>query len=312
MKKSSAETLQKSLSRQLIILSGIIMVSFAAANLAGTATIPLILKLINNTQGSAPISHDRNIFKVHRSNFFQIKKNIKERNLFNLSGEFPNEEEQKSQIVEKTKEDFDLNAACNPPSIKLDLIGTIDIGPKNSIATIKESTGEAEVYQVGETILDHENIQIVKIDRNMVVLNNLGVKECLVIDVEKAIRGREVEIIEGLAEEPAQPQEQLTEVNASFVESELGDGFSKILQSARLVPNTKNDIVGFKVFDIKAGTLLDKIGLKNGDIITHVNNTNLTPEQGFSLYQALMDEKEILIRVVNSQNTPSVLRVFIK
>jgi general secretion pathway protein C len=84
-------------------------------------------------------------------------------------------------------------------------------------------------------------------------------------------------------------------VDASYVEGELGPGFGKIVDAARLVPNTiDGGINGFKIFAIKGGTLFARVGLQNGDVITQVNETSMKqPEQGFALYQAFQDEKEV-------------------
>jgi type II secretory pathway component PulC len=56
---------------------------------------------------------------------------------------------------------------------------------------------------------------------------------------------------------------------------------------------------GFKIFAIDQSSMLGKTGLQNGDIITQVNETSLKqPEQGFTLYQAFQDEKEVRILIL--------------
>ena len=101
-------------------------------------------------------------------------------------------------------------------------------------------------------------------------------------------------------------------LESDWVEQELGDGFGKILQTSRLVPASKEGkFLGFKVFSITPGSLLEKVGLKNSDIITQVNDQILDAENGFALFQAFMDEREINIHTLRN-NSSSVVRVQIK
>ena len=80
------------------------------------------------------------------------------------------------------------------------------------------------------------------------------------------------------------------------------------------MPNTNadNGMNGFKIFAIDKASLIGRIGLKNGDIITGVNEVSLKqPEQGFQLYQALQDEREITIKV-ERKGKPKTINIQIK
>ena len=98
------------------------------------------------------------------------------------------------------------------------------------------------------------------------------------------------------------------------MQDELGPGFGTIIQKARLVPNTTdNQMNGFKIFAIDQASLLGKTGLQNGDVITQVNETSLKqPEQGFALYQAFQDEKEVRIHILRHGTTPMMITCRIK
>ena len=99
-----------------------------------------------------------------------------------------------------------------------------------------------------------------------------------------------------------------------YVQDELGPGFGTIIQKARLVPNTTDaQMNGFKIFAIDQSSLLGKTGLQNGDIITQVNETSLKqPEQGFTLYQAFQDEREVRIHILRRGTTPMTITCRIK
>ena len=315
--KEDLKKIQDRFLKQSIFLCGILLISYTAAAIVGAASIPLIMPKftksgINKHNDSVQIS---SISLQNRPNFHKIKKDIKERNIFNIDGEYPKEDVKKAiQTVDKNIEDFDESAACVPTTLNIKLIGTIELGVGKSIATIQEKgISESDIYKVGESIIGHEDTRIVSIERNRVVINNSGNKECIMINDEEFLKGREVYIEAPNSEQNTGGETQIVELSAKYVEKELGDGFSKIIQSARLVPHTQdNKVMGFKIFGIQKGTLLDQIGLQNGDIINQVNETVLEPENGFALYQALMDEKEVAIKLMRKGITPKVLRVFIK
>ena len=103
-------------------------------------------------------------------------------------------------------------------------------------------------------------------------------------------------------------------MSSEWVEKELGPGFSKVIQSARLVPNTIDEdrVNGFKIFAIKPGTLFSKVGFRNGDIIQKVNDVSLEQvEQGFALYQTFQEDQEIVFNIVRKDN-PKTISVMIK
>ncbi len=247
------------------------------------------------------------------NNYRDIEKSIKERNLFNSTGEFPNEAAADTKTDAK-KAEFDMNAPCNKASVNVALVGTIYMGESGtSIATLQESGySESDVYKVGDNIVGFEQASIVKIERNKVVLNNAGVKECL--ELAGYVQKQETDGFPNIAPtsnpdgakvvESAQPDQAAGSGDCAFEENfvrdELGPGFSIIIQKARLVPNTTdNQMNGFKIFAIDQSSMLGKTGLQNGDIITQVNETSLKqPEQGFTLYQAFQDEKEVRILIL--------------
>ncbi|NRA43625.1 MAG: hypothetical protein HRU09_01580 [Oligoflexales bacterium] len=302
--------------KHAMISSGVLFTSYISASAVGAFMIPFIMDSVGKYKISKAAVSAPPVNLQGRPNFHSVKKQILERNLFNLDGELPDESSKAEQAaVEKKKEDFDESAPCVPSKLKLSLIGTIFLGiEKNSMATIKEAGfDEADIYKAGDAIIGMDDALIVSIERNRVIINNSGNKECLEIKVAESDRGSLFD--ENRDNSPAVEEVEGGSVllQASFVESELGDGFGKIIQSARLVPNTvENRVNGFKIFAIQKNTLLDKIGLQNGDVITQVNDTVMEAEQGFALYQALLDERDITIRVLRQGKTPKTLHARIK
>ncbi len=280
------------------------------------------LNRANRRQGEANITS----FSSPSSNYHDLQKTIKDRNLFNRSGEFPDE----SMAAVKAGKDrkassFDINAACSKSSVNVELVGTIYLNGGASIATLQEQGyGESDIYREGDLIIGNEGAQIAKIDRNRVILNNNGVKECLelIIVSKKILEGEGTTASGALAggaganrsgEAPTNVENTCL-LDEKYVQDELGPGFGTIIQKARLVPNTADgQMNGFKIFAIDQASLLGKTGLQNGDIITQVNETSLKqPEQGFALYQAFQDEREVRIHILRRGTTPMMITCRIK
>ena len=249
-------------------------------------------------------------------NYRDIEKSIRERNLFNSSGDFP-EEKSSGGVREGTKTaTFDINAACNKPTVNIELIGTIFLGGAESVATVQESGySESDAYREGDIIVGNDQASVAKIERNRLIINNRGVKECL--ELASEMKGKE-----GAATFPdtgngaplsPMPKGAAVETGCileeKYIHDELGPGFGTIIQKARLVPNTAdNQMNGFKIFAIDQTSLYGKTGLQNGDVITQVNETSLKqPEQGFALLEAFSKEKEVRIHILRNGTQPMML-----
>jgi general secretion pathway protein C len=64
---------------------------------------------------------------------------------------------------------------------------------------------------------------------------------------------------------------------------------------------------GFRLFAIKAGSVFDRMGLKNGDIVQRVNGVELTdPTTALSLLQDLQGQTRIQVDLVRN-NQPTTL-----
>jgi general secretion pathway protein C len=254
------------------------------------------------------------------ANSRDLQKIIKERNIFNSEGKFP--EEKFGTDGDRTLAKFDIDAPCVDTALPIELLGTIFIGDRfRSLATVKDKAySEADIYRVGDSIYGNEQAIVAAVDRQRIIINNSGVKEC--IDLDKGAPGM---ASDGFPTGPGGDFGSLPNgsggggseitLDASYVEGELGPGFGKIVDAARLVPNAQPDggINGFKIFAIKGGTLFARIGLQNGDVITQVNEVSMKQaEQGFALYQAFQDEKEVRIQLLRGGTAPQNVSVRIK
>ncbi len=91
--------------------------------------------------------------------------------------------------------------------------------------------------------------------------------------------------------------------NEFFLRSEELDAelnnFTKLLNQARVVPFEKDG--GFEGYQIKAidpGSLYDKLGLKNEDVILEVNGNQIdSPEKAMELFKVLRSEKNFSLKL---------------
>ena len=251
------------------------------------------------------------------TNTRELQKQIKDRNIFSSEGKFP-EEKEGGGAKKNSAGEFDLSAPCSPTSLPIELLGTIYLGdPLISLATVRDKTyAEADIYRVGDAIYGNEDATVALVERQKIVINNNGVKECIDLDkskVDVASDGFPVAPGEGFGEVAGGGTE--ISIETAFVEGELGPGFTKIVDSARLVPNPidSGGLNGFKIFAIKGGTLFARVGLQNGDVITRVNDTSMTQaEEGFAMYKAFQEGGEVRIQLLRGGVTPQNIVVRVK
>jgi general secretion pathway protein C len=78
------------------------------------------------------------------------------------------------------------------------------------------------------------------------------------------------------------------------------ENMNQILTQARALPYLEQGkTVGFRISEIVAGSIYEKIGLQNGDVIQRVNAQDVDdPAKFFQLYQGLKTERNIAIDLI--------------
>lgn len=284
-----------------------LIMSFGAYLLATVASVVGTHLLVEHLAPSAGLTGESAtaIAAPARFNYFKFRGVVLDRHLFNSEGDFPNEQGAPKVAAPSEK-------GCIASSLGLKLIGTIiHDNPEMSVATVVDKNMKVtDVYRQGDAVIDQPAI-VLAIEKGRVVLDVSGSRECLEISStgqmasygngESSKLPSEAAAKKPVAEaSPVATSGDMVVLKNSYVEQQLGEGFVKIIQSARFVPqiDEAGQAQGFKIFSIKPGTLFRKIGLKDDDIIHQVNSTSLkNVEQGFTLYQALRDESQIIIGV---------------
>jgi general secretion pathway protein C len=181
---------------------------------------------------------------------------------------------------------------------KLRLVATnVSTGAKSFAIIESEKKKEQDVFESGESIFGEA--KLVKVLPDKVEITRNGKTEILELE---ELKGSSAGGVESLNDD---------ETSFSVAESELEDALSnlpKLLSQARAVPYFRNGkSIGMRLFAIRKGSLYEKLGLKNGDIITSVNESSLSdPAQALKLFEKLKSEREIDVRLERNGENKSL------
>ncbi|MBN8555991.1 MAG: hypothetical protein J0L93_11140 [Deltaproteobacteria bacterium] len=185
-----------------------------------------------------------------------------------------------------------------PSTLPLELLGTMVFrNEKFSVALIRDRNSQkSEYYSIGQNI---QSATLVKIERFRVILDNGGRLETLEL---KAGQSSLTSKPTAAALAPIEDNGTSKVIPQAVIDDVLSN-FGKVLTQARMIPNNTDDnkIDGFKIFQIKAESIYEKLGLKDNDIIKRVNGQDLDNfEKATGLLTALRNEKTISIDVVRN------------
>jgi len=208
------------------------------------------------------------------------------------------------------------------PVLPLEITGEVEITPLNltlvgtlvgedSLAIIKNnSTGTTDLYRVND-YLPQDGAQIYRIEPTRVLIRRGDRIESLEL-FEKFVtppsqpsefrlgipkreekRGREIGEVDLRVRQIGEGKFEVSRDDLEKATSNLG----LMMTQARIVPNiVAGEIKGYKIFAIKPGSIYDKIGIQNGDIIERINGMELTtPESALQFFQQLKNETRFVI-----------------
>ena len=219
---------------------------------------------------------------------------ITKRNIFN-----PKAPEEEVFITERAKGAGLDEAGAIPTSLPLELVGTIILSdPKRSVAAIKDKgLGQTESYQVGDLI--DKRAKVFKVERYKVYFQNVDSgtfefveirEDTKVLSATSSTGGPGADVGSGVR----QAGEGRFVIDRGALESSLANP-NEILTQARAVPNiVDGKIKGFRIFSIKPGSIYEKLGIHNGDVILRVNGIELdSPAKALEFYGAISSASDI-------------------
>jgi general secretion pathway protein C len=180
-------------------------------------------------------------------------------------------------------------------SVSYKLIGTVE-GEQFAGAVLEDSTGQA-FYRMNQKLPDGS--AIVKVMRDKVFIR----------------RADGVTVTVEIVDDTKIVSMQKSGPNVGAGVQKLGDGkfavdqkeilastenMSQMLTQARALPyQEQGKTIGFKISEIVPGSIYEKIGLQNGDVIQKVNSQDVDdPAKFFQLYQGLKNERSISIDLI--------------
>lgn len=222
---------------------------------------------------------------------------ITRRNIFN-----PNAKEEDVFISERAKGAGLDEAGAIPTSLPLELVGTIILSdPKRSVAAIKDKgANQTESYQIGDMI--GKRAKVFKVERHKVYFQNVDSGTFEFIEIQEDTKG----LSAGIPSSPSvdmglgirQSGEGRFVIDRGALESSLANP-NEILTQARAVPNiVDGKIKGFRIFSIRPGSIYEKLGIHNGDVILRVNGMELdSPAKALEFYGAISSAADISLDI---------------
>ncbi len=171
------------------------------------------------------------------------------------------------------------------------LIGTVE-GDAFSGAVLEDTTGQA-FYRIHEKLPDGSRIIKVRRDRVTIKRSDGGTTELQIVDDTKIVT----------VTKPGAGVRKLSEGKWAVDQREVAAGtenMNQLLTQARALPYMEQGkTVGFRISEIVPGSLYEKIGLQNGDVIQKINSQDVDdPGKFFQMYQSLKEERNISIDLI--------------
>lgn len=181
-------------------------------------------------------------------------------------------------------------AAADAPSVSYKLIGTIT-GESFAGAVLDDTSSGQVFYRMNQKMPDGS--MIVKVMRDRVTLKRAdGVTvELQVADDTKII---------AMPRSGSEGVKKISDSKYMVDQKEMlasTENMNNVLTQARALPYMEGGkTVGFRISEIAPGSIYEKIGLQNGDVIQRVNSQDVDdPAKFFQLYQGLKTERNISI-----------------
>lgn len=166
------------------------------------------------------------------------------------------------------------------------LVGTLITPGKSPIAIIENSQKKQDVFENTEQVFAKAVLK--EIHPEHVVLERDGKLE--ILEVAGGIKDPSESSIRSDGTEFVVPEDELTDAL---------NNLPKLLSEARAVPYFRNgESIGMRLYAIKAGSMYEKLGLKNSDVIKEINSNKVNdPSKALKLFEDLKSERSISVSV---------------
>jgi general secretion pathway protein C len=177
-----------------------------------------------------------------------------------------------------------------------DLKGTIAVNESMGFAIVEEKgKGKQKLYRLGEMI---GSARLIRVTRNEAVLNSGG--RDLVMKIKETGEG-------ALSGGVSRPSGSGIAISKQEVTESLGD-LKSIMSQAVVRPFFNEGVQqGYIVSNIVPGSLYERLGLKNGDIIVDVNNKKLdSADDVLQLVNVMQSGGGVSVNLMRNGKTESI------
>lgn len=211
-----------------------------------------------------------------------------------------------------THEGTALVAATSNANIRL--LGTATSMQDRAFAIVENQTTRTQgLYREGDLVAP--GITLVQVGWDRITIERDGKRETLLLPKDlPAISGQPptVPISTLASQSTSEGVRQLAQDSYQIDRREVDhaiNNLSELFTQVRAVPYSLQEgvVQGFRLFQIKPDSLIDRIGLKNGDVIQRVNGVEISdPSTAFQLLQDLQGHPQIRVDVLRNQQPTSL------
>ncbi len=218
---------------------------------------------------------------------------ILRRNMFNVEGKIPPPFDQGL---------LDCMSQAKPSTQRLQLQGTIVMNDeKLSVALIQEEGNPLKIgVKKDETFFD--KFVAMKVERKKFCFQVKSTQEFEYVEIPDDSSGLGGSPSLSGGGDGIQPvSENSFAIKKNFLSEKLGN-LNEILQTARAVPNIEpgtGKFKGFLIQSIESNSPFAQLGLRQGDVLTDVNDINLdNPGKGLEAFQKLKDSPQVTLVII--------------
>lgn len=206
----------------------------------------------------------------------------------------------------------DLNGPPVKTSLPIDLIGIILVQDKlKSVASVQDrSRNDVVSVKVNEQISPEAIVQEILEDRVIFINRNTNRREY--IDLPEEVKRLKTKTIGGppvgtKVDGITKIDDSHMQVDRSEVDKALAN-LNTVLTQARCVPNMEGGkSAGFRCFQIVPGSIFDKIGMQDGDVVCGINGTELVDAgQALQLFEQLKTANSIELCIKRNRQTMNI------
>lgn len=193
--------------------------------------------------------------------------------------------------------------------LNIRLLGTIVAGERSAAIVLINGGSAQQMFTIGSQM--QPGVLLEAVEADAIVVDNHGRKERIQLPQESA---QGLDVRRGRANSaPVMPEARSDTVGEAVqtapdrvtrpvsrrgLDAQL-ENMPQLLTQARVLPHFRDgEASGYMIRDIVSGSLYEKIGLKDGDIIQSVNGKMVaSPEEAMELFNTLKNESSIVVEV---------------